>query len=59
MRGTPEGKALLKLLVAVLIPELLLGAGLEQREVPIGADRAGIDADDADVVGQTLAPERG
>ena len=56
MRRPAERQAFLKILVAVLVAELVLGAGLQQRDVTVGADRAGIDADDADVVGQTLAP---
>ena len=36
----------------------MLGAGLQQRDVAVGADRARIDADHADVVGKALAAER-
>src|SRR3984893_8214826 len=58
VRGTAERQALLEFLVAVLVAELVLGAGLEQRDVAVGADRAGVDADHADIVDQALSPER-
>ena len=58
MGGAAERHALLEFLVAVLVAELVLGAGLQQRDVAVGADRAGIDADHADVVGEALAAER-
>src|ERR1051326_3624263 len=57
MRRPAERHALLEFLVAVLVAELMLGAGLEQRHVAIGADRARIDPDHADIVGEALAPE--
>src|ERR1700682_2770620 len=52
-----ERQALLKFLVAVFVAELVLGAGLQQRDVAVGADRPRIDADHADVVGEALAAE--
>src|SRR5260370_2353937 len=58
MRGAAERKALLKLLVAVLVAKLVFGASLQQGDVAVGSDRTGIDADDADVVGEALAAER-
>src|SRR5260370_29376229 len=58
MGGTAERQALLKLGVAVLVTELVFCAGLQQRDVAVGADRAGIDADHADIVGEALAAER-
>src|SRR6202044_2063698 len=58
MSGPAVRKALLEFLVAVFVAELVLGAGLQQRDVAIGADRARIDADDANVVGEALAAER-
>src|SRR5260370_6185848 len=57
MGGTAERQALLKLGVAALVTELVFCAGLEQGDVAVGADRAGIDADQADVVGEALAAE--
>src|SRR5438876_6492008 len=58
MRGAAERKSLLKLLVAVLVAELVFGAGLQQGDVAVGSNRTRIDADDADVVGEALAAER-
>src|SRR5260370_1347901 len=58
MRGAAERKALLKLLVAAFVAELVLGASLQQGDVAVGSDRTGIDADHADVVGEALAAER-
>src|SRR5258708_26159243 len=58
MRGAAERKALLKLLVAAFVAELVLGASLQQGDVAVGSDRTGIDADHADVVGDALAAER-
>src|SRR5205807_736000 len=58
MRGTGERQALLEFLVAVLVAELVFCAGLQERHVAVGADRSGIDADDANVVGKTLSAER-
>src|SRR4051812_38658754 len=51
VRGPGERQALLEFPVAVLVAELILGAGLQQRDVAVGADRSRIDADHADVVG--------
>src|SRR5712664_4709719 len=58
MRGTAERKTFLKFRVAVFVAELVLRAGLEQRDVAVGADWPGIDADHADVVGAALAAGR-
>ena len=58
MRGAAERHVLLEFLVAVLVAELVLGPRLQQRDVAVGADGAGIDADHADVVGEALAAER-
>src|SRR6266849_3969807 len=58
MRGTAERKTLLKFRIAVFVAELVPGAGLEQRDMAIGADRTRIDADHADVVGEAPAAER-
>ncbi len=58
MGGAAERHALLEFPVAVLVAELVFRARLHQRDVAVGADRAGIDADHADVVGQALAAER-
>src|ERR1700712_17230 len=58
MRGAPERKTFLKLLVAVFVAELAFRAGLEQRDMAVGTDRSWIDADHADVVGKAFAPER-
>src|SRR6202790_2038683 len=58
MGGAAERQDLLKFLVAVFVAELVLGAGLQQRDVAVGADRPLIDADHADVVGKALAAER-
>src|SRR5206468_11126877 len=58
MRGAAERHALLEFLVAVLVAELVFRARLHERDVAIGADRAGVDADDADIVGEALAAER-
>ena len=57
MRGTAERQTFLKFLVAVLVAELVFCAGLEQRDMAIGADRPRIDADHADVVGEAFSPE--
>src|SRR3569833_2192728 len=58
MRRTAERQALLEFLVAALVAELVLGPRLQQRDVAVGADRTGINADHADVVGEALAAER-
>src|SRR3954470_10982397 len=58
MRGAAEWKTLLELLVAAFVAELVFGAGLQQGDVAVGADRSGIDADHPDVVGEALAAER-
>src|SRR5260370_23358978 len=55
MCGAAERKALLKLLVAAFVAELVLRAGLEQRDVAVGADRPRIGADHAAAVGQALS----
>src|SRR6202166_5367030 len=57
VRGAAERQALLEFLVAVLVAELMFRAGLQQRDMAVGADRAGIDADHADIVGEALAAE--
>ena len=58
MRRPAERHAFLEFLVAVLITKLVLGAGLQQRDMAVGTDRAGIDADHADIVGHALAAKR-
>src|SRR4051794_30342375 len=58
MGGPAARQALLEFLVAALVAELLPGAGLQQRDVAVGADRSRIDADHADVVGEAFATER-
>ena len=58
MCGTAERQALLEFLVAVFIAELMPSPGLQQRDMPVGADGAGIDADHTDIVGEALAAER-
>jgi len=56
MRRSAERQALLEFLVAALIAELVLCSRLQQGDVTVGADRAGIDADDANVVGEASCP---
>src|SRR5215472_6180122 len=58
VRRPAERQSLLEFLVAVLVAELMLGARLEQGDVTVGADRARIDADHANVIGKALAAER-
>src|SRR5271167_3803093 len=58
MCGTAQRQALLEFLVTVFVAELVLGAGLQKRDVTVGADRTWIDSDHADVVGEALAAER-
>ena len=57
MRRPAERHALLELLVTVLIAELMHGAGLKYRDETVGADRAGVDPYNADVVRQAFSPE--
>src|SRR5206468_12203466 len=57
MRRPAERHAFLEFPVAVLVAELVLRPCLQQRDVAVGADGAGIDADHADVVGEALAAE--
>src|SRR5437879_12991278 len=57
MCGAAERKALLKLLVADFVAELVLRAGLEQGVVAFGAYRAGIGADLSIVVDHALGSE--
>src|SRR4051812_13049698 len=58
MGRTAERQAFLEFLVAVLVAELGFRASLQQRDVTVGADRPGVDADHADVVRKTLTAER-
>src|SRR5215471_16666656 len=58
MRGPAAWHALLEFLVTVLVAELVFRAGLEQGDMAVGADRARIDADDANVVGEALSTQR-
>src|SRR4029077_10567343 len=58
VRGAAERKTLLEFLVAVLVAELVFCARLQKRDMAIGADRAWIDCDHADIVGEALAAQR-
>src|SRR5258708_27070218 len=58
MRRAAERKTFLKFLVPVFVAELVFCAGLQQGDMAVGADRTGIAADHADVVGEALAAER-
>src|SRR3954468_13615725 len=58
MRRPAERQALLEFLVAALVAELVVCPRLQQGDVTVSANRAGIDADHTDVVGEALAPER-
>src|SRR6185312_8209433 len=53
-----ERQTFLIVRVAVLVAELVLCPRLQQRDMAVGTNRPRIDADHADIVGQTLAPER-
>src|SRR5437868_2606079 len=58
MRRPAERHAFLEFPVAGLVAELVLRPGFQQRDVAVGADGAGVDADHADVVGEAFAAER-
>ena len=58
MCGAAERKTFLEFLVAGFVAELVFGAGLEERDVAVGADRTRVDADHANIVGETLAAQR-
>src|SRR6185312_1280859 len=56
--GAAESVVLHQLLPAVFVAEILLGAGLGQGNQALGHHRAGVDADDAEIVARRPAAHR-